>query len=141
MPRHCHNQPQNNQQIQLLTPWLHLNSPSSPERSQPLVPSLAFGAKILTPDPLHIPILHLQPPGAPTPSLSCIPDKSTDQASSAAPDAAVRQTGLAHIGPEGLQILPLPTPYPFYPPPLIPCHQHKHRIYTHMLMLAHTKFN
>lgn len=69
------------------------------------------------------------------------PDKSTDRASSAAPDAAVRQTGLAHIGPEGLQILPLPTPYPLYPPPLIPCHQHKHHIYTHMLMLAHTKFN
>lgn len=47
--------------------------------------------------------------------LSCIPDhhpppnRSDNRSPSAAPDAAVCQMGLAHMRPEGLQILPLPS--------------------------------
>lgn len=99
----CHIQAQNNKLILSSTPQfepLHLNSPSS----WLWVPTLTFTAKHLTPDPqcwVSAASLTIIP--------SLPPNRSDNRSPSAAPDAAVCQMGLAHMRPEGLQILPFPS--------------------------------
>lgn len=121
MPRLCHKQPQSNPQIQLLTPLACASSPSSPRQLRE-EPSLSSKSGLecqkfrrrTHPDS---PPLNIQTsPRSVAPSLSCTPDchlsfETTARAPLAAPDAAVCQTGLAHNGPEGWQILPLSPPF------------------------------